>query len=80
MFTVFGSEPDFSAYTALANRIPLDEMNPRLGGLKGQARELALASMRMDFDEPDAAPEDVLNRAIWHSVKGFGAKYPVQAK
>jgi len=80
MFTVFGSEPDFSAYTALANRIPLDEMNPRLGGLKGQARELALASMRMDFDEPDAAPEDVLNRAIWHSVKGFGAKYPVRAK
>ncbi len=32
----------------------------------------------MDFDEPDAAPEDTLNRAIWHSVKGFGVKYPAR--
>jgi hypothetical protein len=78
MFTAFTAEPDFSTYTALPNQIPLDEMNPRLGGLKGPERELARSSLAMDFDEPDAAPEDTLNRAIWHSVKGFGVKYPAR--
>jgi hypothetical protein len=36
----------------------------------GLQKELAVASLKMDFSEPDAAPEDLLNRAIWHSVKG----------
>src|SRR5262249_42331875 len=70
MFTAFTDQPDFSAYAALSNQIPLDEMNPGLKSLKGQRRRLAEASMKMDFSEPDAAPEDLLNRAIWHSVKG----------
>ena len=30
----------------------------------------------MDFSEPDEAPEDVLNRVIWHSVKGYDVPYP----
>jgi hypothetical protein len=25
--------------------------------------------------EPDSAPADLLNRAIWHSVKGFDTPY-----
>jgi YVTN family beta-propeller protein len=70
MFSAFTAEPDFAAYTALPNRIPLDEMNPPLKALAGLQRELAEESARMDFSEPDAAPEDDLNRAIWHSVKG----------
>jgi len=70
MFTAFTDQPDFSAYAALTNQIPLDDMNPGLKELKGQRRKLAKASLRMDFSEPDAAPEEVLNRAIWHSVKG----------
>ncbi len=76
MFSAFASEPDFSPYAALPNAIPLDEMNPPLAALKGLARRLAEESLRMDFDEPDAAPEHVLNRAIWHSVKGFNTAYP----
>lgn len=76
MFSVFTGKPDFTAYTALANRIPLDEMNPPVVGLKGLQRELALASMKMDFSEPDAAPAELLNRVIWHSVKGYGVPYP----
>ncbi len=76
MFSVFASTANTTPYKALPNRIPLDEMNPPLRALRGLARELAIASAAMDFDEPDAAPEDVLNRAIWHSVKGFQTKYP----
>jgi YVTN family beta-propeller protein len=80
MFTVFTTQPDATTYTALPNQIPLDEMNPPARALRGLQRELAEASMKMDFEEPDAAPEDVLNRAIWHSVKGFSTPYPQLAK
>jgi YVTN family beta-propeller protein len=76
MFSVFSANPDFTQYKVSPNRIPLDEMNPPLKALRGLPRRLAESSMRMDFSEPDAADEDALNRAIWHSVKGYGARYP----
>ena len=31
--------------------------------------------MTIDSSEPDSAPADLLNRAIWHSVKGFDTPY-----
>ena len=34
----------------------------------------------MDFSEPDAAPEQLLNLAIWHSVKGFDTTLPASRK
>ena len=76
MFSVFTDEPDYTPYKALPNQVPLNEMNPGLAGLTGLQRELAEASMKMDFSEPDAAPEDLLNRVIWHSVKGYHVPYP----
>ena len=76
MFSVFSSEPDLTPYAALPNRIPLDEMNPPMAALRGLERRLAQASLGMDFAEPDVAPEQELNRAIWHSVKGFDTPYP----
>ena len=48
--------------------------------LRGLARELALASEKMDFSAPDAAPEDLLNRVIWHSVKGYHVPYPAAGR
>lgn len=68
MFTVFGTQPDFTPYKALPNRIPLDEMNPPVKKLAGLSRRLAEASARMDFAEPDAADEQLLNRAVWQSL------------
>ena len=76
MFSVFTAKPEYSPYQALSNRIPLDEMNPPMAALRGFARQLAEESLRMDFTEPDAAPEQILNLAIWHSVKGFATPYP----
>jgi YVTN family beta-propeller protein len=75
MFTVFTSKPDLTPYTALPNQIPLDEMNPSLAGLTGLQRELAEFSLTIDTSQPDSAPADILNRAIWHSVKGFNTPY-----
>jgi YVTN family beta-propeller protein len=77
MASVFTNKPDTTPYEALPNQIRLDEMNPGpTASLRGLQRELAMASMKMDFTEPDKAPADVLNRAIWHSVKGFDTPYP----
>ena len=38
----------------------------------------ALKSLELPLDEPDRADEDLLNRIIWHSVKGVNARYPVE--
>ncbi len=75
MFTTFTAKPDYAPYNALPNNIPLDEMNPGLSALNGLQRELAEFSMAMDKSAPDSAPADLLNRAIWHSVKGFDTPY-----
>src|SRR4029079_15330433 len=75
MFSVFTSKPDLTAYTARPNQVPLDEMNPKLAGLSGLQRPLARFSVPTDRSEPDSADADLLNRAIWHSVKGFDTPY-----
>jgi len=36
---------------------------------------MAKFSLTIDTSEPDSAPADMLNRAIWHSVKGFDIPY-----
>ena len=76
MFSVFTEKPDMTAYEALPSKVPLDELNPPLDKLKGQEREDALASMRMDFSEPDEAPEQVLNRIVWRATRGVKTPYP----
>ena len=80
MFTVFNKTANAEPFKALPNRIKLDEMNPPLKALNGMMLELAKASQAMDLDEPDVAPEGLLNQAIWHSVKGPGTPYPSARK
>jgi phospholipase C len=75
MFSTFTSQPNFTPFAALPNQIPLDEMNPALAGLTGLQREMAEFSLTIDTSQPDSAPADLLNRAIWHSVKGFNIPY-----
>lgn len=75
MFSVFTAKPDPEVFTALPNQVPLDEMNPTLEGLTGLQRRLAEFSLQIERREPDASPADLLNRAIWHSVKGYGTPY-----
>ena len=75
MFSTFPSKPNLAPFTALPNQIPLDEMNPALAALTGLQREMAEFSLTIDTSQPDSAPADLLNRAIWHSVKGFDVPY-----
>jgi DNA-binding beta-propeller fold protein YncE len=76
MTRCFTANPDFTPYTALPNRIPLDEMNKPLSELSGQHLHWAQQSLEQSLDEVDQASEDTMNRIIWHSVKGVDAAYP----
>jgi YVTN family beta-propeller protein len=75
MSSVFTSNRDMRPYNVRPNQIPLDEMNPPMAGLFGLQRQLAKFSLTIDSSEPDSSDADMLNRAIWHSVKGFDTPY-----
>ena len=51
-------------------------MNKPVSELKGKAREFALKSLELDFDEEDKADEDTLNRILWHATRGYDTPYP----
>jgi len=72
----FQDEPDFTPYEAVVPQQSLFEVNPPLATLRGPAREAAVASMRMRFDVPDAAPSERLNRILWHQIRGWKVPYP----
>jgi hypothetical protein len=42
-------------------------------------RQDAIASARLNLTEVDRCPEDVLNRILWHAMKGPREPYPLWA-
>ena len=77
MFDCFTDTPDFAPFKAVPNRVPLDEMNPPKKKIADPLlRKHAALSARLDFKRVDACPEDVLNRILWHAMKGSAAPYP----
>jgi YVTN family beta-propeller protein len=76
MTDCFTDKPDFTPFTALPNQIPLDQMNPKLSALKGKQLFWAKKSMEMPLDEVDEADDDILNKIVWYSVKGYDVPYP----
>jgi hypothetical protein len=72
----FTNTADYTTYESVEPKQSLFEMNPPLTSLKGQARLDAVASMKMRFDVPDAAPTETLNRIVWRQVKGQKSPYP----
>jgi YVTN family beta-propeller protein len=75
-FIAPGEAPTFEPYAAVEPKIAIDQANRRASSLRGQEREDALASARMNFVEPDAAPSEKLNRILWRAAKGANAPYP----
>ncbi len=78
MIDCFQETPDFTPYEARPNRIPLDEMNPGIAQLSGLERYYAQKSLELPLDDVDQADEDLFNRVIWHSVKGYDMPYPAR--
>ena len=72
--------PNFEPYGALVPRQSLHEINQHVGAITGpraaERRRAAIASSRMRFNEPDAAPTERLNRILWQDARGWGTPYP----
>ena len=79
MSACFIGKPYYAAYNCVPNRIPLDEMNPRVGQLSGLERTYAARSAAMDWSRPDAADEEGLNRILWYMAKAEPAKLRISA-
>ena len=77
MFDCFTEQADLTPFDAVANKVPLDKMNPEPAGINDpQLREDAIVSAQLNFAEVDRAPEDVLNRILWRAMKGTSIPYP----
>jgi DNA-binding beta-propeller fold protein YncE len=73
-------KPDFTPYSVRVPKQSLYETNVKVGEIKGAdavaRRAAALASARMNFQDPDAAPTEKLNRILWGDAKGWSVPYP----
>ena len=77
MSDCFTEKADFTPYKALPANVPLDQMNTPVEMIKDTLLRLnAEKSASLNFREVDKAPEDVLNRILWHAMKGSAAPYP----
>jgi DNA-binding beta-propeller fold protein YncE len=71
MFDCFTNTPDFAAFDAVTNTVPLDEMNPPPKKIQdAQRRKDAVASAKLPLDKADQCNEDVLNRILWRATMG----------
>jgi YVTN family beta-propeller protein len=77
MFKCFNDKPSDFVYTAIPNKIPLNEMNPGFTSLKGKDLYYAKQSLRPEFARVDGGNDALMNRIIWHATKG---KQPYPAK
>lgn len=69
MYGSFQATPVLTPYTHRAARVSLDEKNDA-------SAPGAAASMAMDFDEPDHAPDLELNEIVWKAVRGARSPMP----
>ena len=80
MFDCFTNTPDYAPVLALPNNVALDEMNPDPKAIHDALlRRNANASSRLNFRQVDACPESVLNRILWHAMKGSSTPFPAWA-
>lgn len=77
MRNAFQDTADLSPYTVTPNRVPLEEKNPPLKALRGEALRWAQASLELDLEEVDRADEGTFNRILWHSARG-DEPYPAE--
>jgi hypothetical protein len=69
MYNAFQVTPDLAPFTHVAARVALDDRND-------WSSPGAAASLRMNLQEADMAPELELNQIIWQSIRGAGSVMP----
>lgn len=77
MFDCFQDVPDLRSFDSVPANVPLDQMNPGSVAITDPLiKQLAEWSEEMNFEQVDRAPEDRLNRVLWHAMRGSDAPYP----
>jgi YVTN family beta-propeller protein len=77
MTDCFAMPADLTPFNAVPNQVPLDQMNPGVADISDPLlRKDALVSARLNLDQADKCPEDVLNRILWRAMKGAQNAYP----
>ena len=80
MFDCFTNTPDLTAFMAVTNQVPLDQMNPEPKKISdSRLRKDAYISARLPLKQEDQCPEDVFNRILWDATKGPQTPYPLWA-
>ncbi len=79
LFDCFTDKADPTPYTALPNRIRLDEMNKPLTSLRGRALYYARQSAEQAEEGIDTGEDALMNQILWFSAKG-NVPYPGQKK
>lgn len=80
MSDCFTEVADATPFTALPNRVPLDDRNPPPTAIAdAELRADAELSATFVFAQVDRAPEDALNRVLWRALRGSAAPYPAWA-
>ncbi len=69
MTACFADKADETPFTHIANRIPLDELNPPTAALHGERKRLALACAKLDWSDVDRADPRVVARAVWQAQR-----------
>ncbi len=77
MSDCFTDVPDLTPYVAVPTNVPLDQMNPNPKDVSDSTlRRDAVVSAGLPLQQVDRCPEDVLNRILWHAMKGPREPYP----
>jgi Phosphoesterase family len=71
----FQLTPDLMPYQAVEPKQSIYERNPDLNSLDGQKKADAVASSKMNWQEPDDVPTAQLNAILWRD--SVGTEYPV---
>ncbi len=80
MTSVFMKDADTSAYQAIVPKQSLEEPNPPLKALAGRQLWAARQSLKMNFNDIDDVPKDILNQILWWDAKGYDKPYPAVRK
>jgi YVTN family beta-propeller protein len=78
MRSSFQSTPNLAPYQAVEPVQSIYELNPALNALQGQKKLDAIASSKMDWQEPDDVPTEQLNRILWRNA--MGTEFPIWKK
>ncbi|MCJ8208993.1 bifunctional YncE family protein/alkaline phosphatase family protein [Mucilaginibacter sp. RS28] len=70
MFNCFTQKASAYTYTAVPNKVRLNEMNPGLSSLKGKSLYYARQSLRPEYDHVDGGNDGIMNRILWYYAKG----------